>query len=218
MMEGGRSDGDEQLRALGRALDGIGWSWILVLLAGNTGLTINGHEFLPLLWGAPPWLLSRLSEASRSAPEPVRRYWSPAVTLGMLTWIVAVAASLAGVEVVKNTAYMIGTSGGVLLFCSGFVVLTRSLGWTEHVRHWRTARHTELLSLGLVLVFGLVVALGLFEGDGVGPVIPVAVALGYGGVAVLALLRVRRSLRATRAGLLARPRAAGLDSASDASN
>jgi hypothetical protein len=209
-MSGEGSTTPAGLRRLGDSLQGIGWSWIITLLGSGTGLTLEGHQFLPLLWIGPPWLVMRIRESAGLAPPAVARQWTSAATLGLVCWLVAVPASLVGLDAVKQIAYVIGTTGGAVLFCGGFMALTRSIGWTEHERHWQRALYTLVGAdvLAIVVVGGLSLSRG--STSGVAEPVAVLMMLVVVVVGVVSLLRLRRVLCATRAGLRTVPEVAGV--------
>lgn len=192
--------GPSELRALSKALSGMGIPWLLTVV-GLSGMTTPGELMIvPLLWFAPPFLLFRLHRAAGSVVGATHALLRAALALGLVCWVVAVPASLMGNELVTRSAFWVGISGSALLYCVAMLWLTRTLGWSAYERRWRTATTVEWVSLvGMLLATALVLPPGTRrpEGGVIADAVWVSVllvALAVIGIAALVLLaRIHRS-------------------------
>jgi hypothetical protein len=124
---------------LGAALSGLGIPWLLSLLS-QSGLTLgDGMMILPLLWFAPPFVVRGVRRAAAAVDGPARTLLSAAWMLGLLAWVVAVPASLAGNQAVTRSAHWVGVAATALLYCAAMLLVTQRLAWPEYERRWRGA-------------------------------------------------------------------------------
>lgn len=203
---GERHEGSE-VRRLGETLSGVGTPWALTLL-GLCGLRVDTSLFAPLLWFAPPFLFMRLLAAARRAPARARSAWLGSLAVGTSAWVLAVAASLLGARAVMQAAHWVGVAVGTVLFCAGMLALSRALGWADYTERWRSAQIAAVVGS----ITSVVAAGAVMTADALGAARAVALR-GWGVmfavwsfvVWVVALVRVARMLRRTRARLLSCP-------------
>lgn len=195
--------GDRDLRLLAQALNGIGTPWVLTLV-GLSGLWLDDFAVVPLLWFAPPFLLTRLWIAARLPTVPARHLWWSTFVVGLSAWGVAVAASLLGESETVYIAHWAGVSAGATLFCAAMLAVTRSLGWSGRTERWRAALTTALFGSATFVISTVLLLAAEPVGGGSAPawifwgyVVGVVSFVSW----MVALFRVARSLRATRAGL-----------------
>jgi hypothetical protein len=176
----------------------------VLTLVGLSGLWLDNFALVPLLWFAPPFLLTRLWVAARLPAVPARHLWWSAFVVGLSAWGVAVAASLLGELNAVYVAHWVGVSAGATLFCAAMLAVTRSLGWGGHTERWRAALKTALFAIATFVISTVLLLVAEPVGGGSAPAWTF---WGYvvGAVSfvswMVALFRLARSLRATRAGL-----------------
>lgn len=207
-MEADQAADADHLRETGAALDGIGTPWLLTLFALSGARIGTGTWIVPLLWFAAPLVVLRTWRAGQGLDESPRRLLLGAAAVGAASWSVSVVASLVGTTEVMQSAFWVGTVVGVVLFCSGMLALTRSLGWGDHALLWRRLLRTFVLVMALGLVAaGLALAGELVpDGRGAGPTLWAWVIVSVAVIIqVVALVRMAKIVSATRAGLLTAP-------------
>lgn len=188
------------LRTLGPALSSLGIPWLLSLLS-QSGLTMgNGMMILPFLWFAPPFVVLGVRRAAAAVDGPARGLLSAAWMLGLLAWVVAVPASLAGNQVVTRSAHWVGVAATALLYCAAMLLVTQQLAWPEYARRWRVATialavcdGAAVLATVTVLATGATLRDGRVDVDGPWGLGIVAVAL----MSIVALLLLAQIHRAT---------------------